>query len=398
MWKSEPDAEVAAVVTGAVQRVRFSERAAALGLTAAQVATLLAPAPLPARSLEAADADQEARETIAFVSFIVLLMMILVYGSAVAEGVAQEKGTRVMELLVCRVRPRDLLAGKVLGIGLVGLGQMLLALIAGAVAIVALDTVDVPAAVPATLASAVLWFALGYAFWSVAFAAVGALVSRVEDLQAAVSPLTWTMLLFAFVAPVASEFPDAWYIRARLLLPDHRAVRDAGPHRRQRRRGLGDRARGRRSCSPPPTGSSGSAAPSTPARCCAPARGRASATSGTPRARRRRSYAVETSTRPRSPIACSRSLNFCTLPVTVIGNSSTQLHVARDLVVVDPAAAERGDRLRVGRGAAARHDPRHQLLAVARVRDAHDLDVRPRPGGPSGTPRSRAGRGSRRRG
>ena len=96
---------------------------------------------------------------------------------------------------------------------------MLLALIAGAVAIVALDTVDVPAAVPATLVSAVLWFALGYAFWSVAFAAVGALVSRVEDLQAAVAPLTWTMLLFAFVAPVAAEFPDAWYIVVASVFP-----------------------------------------------------------------------------------------------------------------------------------------------------------------------------------
>jgi ABC-2 type transport system permease protein len=212
VWKAEPEADVAAIVTGAVQRVRFAERAAELGLTSAQVGTLVAPATLPARALETADDEQQAREAIAFVSFLVLLMMILAYGSAVAEGVAQEKGTRVMELLVCRVRPRDLLAGKVLGIGVVGVGQMLFALIAGVVAIVALDTVDVPAAVPATLLSAVLWFALGYAFWSVAFAAVGALVSRAEDLQAAISPLTWAMLLFALIAPVASELPDAWYI------------------------------------------------------------------------------------------------------------------------------------------------------------------------------------------
>jgi ABC-2 type transport system permease protein len=137
----------------------------------------------------------------------------------VAEGVAQEKGTRVMELLVCRVRPRDLLAGKVLGIGLVGLAQMLVALVAGGAAIVALDTVDVPAAVPATLASAVLWFALGYAFWSVALAAVGVLVSRVEDLQAAVAPLTWTMTLCAMTAPVAAESPDAWYSVVASLVP-----------------------------------------------------------------------------------------------------------------------------------------------------------------------------------
>ena len=217
VWKSEPNPEVAAIVTAAVQRVRFSERAAELGLNAKQATTLLAP--VPARTLETADPDQEAREAIAFVSFIVLLLMLLTYGTAVAEGVAQEKGTRVMELLVCRVRPRDLLAGKVLGIGLVGLGQMLLALIAGGAAIVALDTVDVPAAIPAALSSAVLWFALGYAFWSVALAAVGALVSRVEDLQAAVAPLTWTMTLCALTAPVAAESPDAWYSLVASLLP-----------------------------------------------------------------------------------------------------------------------------------------------------------------------------------
>jgi ABC-2 type transport system permease protein len=217
IWKSEPDAEVGAVVTAAVQRVRFSERAAELGLTGEQATTLLAP--VPTRSLDTADPDQEAREAIAFVTFIVLLLMLLTYGTAVAEGVAQEKGTRVMELLVCRVRPRDLLAGKVLGIGLVGLVQMLLALLAGGIAIVALDSIDVPAAVPATLASAVLWFALGYAFWSVALAAVGALVSRVEDLQAAVAPLTWTMTLCALSAPVAAESPDAWYSRIASLLP-----------------------------------------------------------------------------------------------------------------------------------------------------------------------------------
>jgi ABC-2 type transport system permease protein len=217
VWNTKPDAKLAAVVTGAMQRVRFSTRAEALGITTAQATTLLAT--VPARTLDTADPDQEAREAIAFVSFILLLMMLLTYGTAVAEGIAQEKGTRVMELLVCRVRPRDLLAGKVLGIGLVGLGQMLLALLAGGAAIVALDTVEAPAAVPAALASAVLWFALGYAFWSVALAAVGALVSRVEDLQAAIAPLTWTMTLCALTAVVAAESPDAWYSRLASLLP-----------------------------------------------------------------------------------------------------------------------------------------------------------------------------------
>ena len=223
VWKSEPSVRLAAVVTAAIQRVRAAERAAALGLSPAQANALLAPAPLPAHSLQAPDPDRDSRDAIAFVGFLVLLMVILWYGSAVAEGVAQEKGTRVMELLLCRVRPRDLLAGKVLGIGLVGLAQMLLALAAAAAAILAFDTLDVPTAVPATLVAAVVSFVLGYAFWSVAFAAVGALVSRVEDLQAAVSPLTWTLTLCALTAMVAADVPDAWYSRVASLRPDHRA-------------------------------------------------------------------------------------------------------------------------------------------------------------------------------
>jgi ABC-2 type transport system permease protein len=217
VWKAEPDARLSAVVRAALHRVRFAQQAARLGLSPAQAAALARPPAVPERRLEAGDRD--AREAIAMASFLVLLTMVLWYGASVADGVAQEKGTRVMELLLCRVRPRDLLAGKVLGIGAVGLAQMLLALVAALVAIVAADTVEVPQAVPATLVAAVVWFTLGYAFFSVAFAAVGALASRVEDLGPALAPLTWLVMLSAFAAPFAAENPDAWYVQLASLFP-----------------------------------------------------------------------------------------------------------------------------------------------------------------------------------
>lgn len=146
-------------------------------------------------------------------------MTVIFYGNAVAEGVAQEKGGRIMEVLLCRVRAQDLLAGKVLGIGLVGLGQVLIAAIAGAAVVLAVEEVDVPTAVPATLAMTVLWFALGYAFWSVAFAASGALVSRVEDLQSVAAPLTYVLMFSALTAIPVQEVPDAWYARLGSLVP-----------------------------------------------------------------------------------------------------------------------------------------------------------------------------------
>lgn len=217
VWKAEPDARLSAVVRAALHRVRFAQQAAMLGLSPAQAVALARPPAVPERRLEAGDRD--AREAIAMASFLVLLTMVLWYGASVADGVAQEKGTRVMELLLCRVRPRDLLAGKVLGIGAVGLAQMLLALVAALVAIVATNRVEIPDAVPATLVAAVVWFTLGYAFFSVAFAAVGALASRVEDLGAALAPLTWLVMLSAFAAPLVAEYPDAWYVRLTSLFP-----------------------------------------------------------------------------------------------------------------------------------------------------------------------------------
>jgi ABC-2 type transport system permease protein len=219
VWKSEPNVRLAAVVAGALQRVEWSGRAAALGLTPAQAARLVAPAQISERRLEAPNRDQEHERDAAAVAGALLLVMVLLYGTAVAQGVGQEKGGRIMEVLLSRVRSQDLLAGKVLGIGLVGLGQMLLAVGAGAVAIVAVDTVDVPSAIPATLASTLLWFALGYAFYSVAFAAVGALVSRVEDVPAATAPLTWLLTVAYVAAMVAGDQPGAWYIHLASFLP-----------------------------------------------------------------------------------------------------------------------------------------------------------------------------------
>jgi ABC-2 type transport system permease protein len=209
VWESEPDPEHAAIVDSALQRVQILRRAADLGLSPADTARLLAPAQLQARSLEPPDPDRDARDAIAAVGLIVLLGVLLGYGSAVAEGVAQEKGGRIMEVLLSRVRPRDLLAGKVLGIGLIGLGQLL----------VLFDSVDAPDAVPAALASTVLWFVLGYAFWSVAFAAVGALVSRAEDVQSAYAPLSWILIVAYFAGFVASQSPDEWYTRVASLVP-----------------------------------------------------------------------------------------------------------------------------------------------------------------------------------
>jgi ABC-2 type transport system permease protein len=219
VWKSEPDDRLQAVAGGAIQRLQWQRRAAALGLTASQAEALLAAQPVPERQLDPADPDADARYAAALLGLLLLGLTLSLYGQAVANGVAQEKGTRVMEVLLARVSARELLAGKVLGIGIVGLAQLLVAAVASLAAIVALDQIEVPSAVPSVVGWVILWFVLGYAFYSVLYAALGALVSRAEDVEGAQAPLGFFLMGCLLIALYATDSPDAWLVRLASFVP-----------------------------------------------------------------------------------------------------------------------------------------------------------------------------------
>ena len=119
-------------------------------------------------------------------------MSLAVYGQWVISGVVEEKNNRVVELLLSTVQPRHLLAGKVIGIGLLGLGQ--LALVAGlAAALLAAGAFDAPKSLGGNVALVVPWFALGFALYAVAYAAAGALASRQQNADTAGQPVTYTL-------------------------------------------------------------------------------------------------------------------------------------------------------------------------------------------------------------
>ena len=95
------------------------------------------------------------------------------------------------------VQPRDLLAGKVIGIGLLGLVQ--LALVAGLTAVLLFaGAFDAPAGLGGSVALVVPWFALGFALYAVAYAAAGALASRQQNADTAGQPVTYTLLAAYF--------------------------------------------------------------------------------------------------------------------------------------------------------------------------------------------------------
>lgn len=210
------DEQLHSVVEQARLLVVGAERAAAAGLNAAQQAALFAPLPpLVVRSPTGkAGADNPTNPAgragasgVASVAVIGLFLAVTLYGGAVMNGVLQEKASRVVEVVLSAVTPGQLLVGKILGIGLLGLGQM------AGLGVVALAVTQLgggpslPSSTATTIALAVGWFVLGYALYASLFAMAGSLVSRQEDAQAAATPVSLVMT-GAYVVALVAVLPN----------------------------------------------------------------------------------------------------------------------------------------------------------------------------------------------
>ena len=129
-------------------------------------------------------------------ALVLLFMAIMMTGSWVLLGVTEEKTSRVVEVLLGAVRPWHLLAGKIVGVGILGLlqfGVVAGGLVLGIRLVFGADLIqEVDAGLLATL---LLWFVLGYGIYAVAYAAVGAVTSRPEDAQNAAFPMTMIALI-----------------------------------------------------------------------------------------------------------------------------------------------------------------------------------------------------------
>ncbi|HEX4940891.1 MAG TPA: ABC transporter permease, partial [Actinomycetota bacterium] len=207
VWKAETDDQLEAVVSSVVQALERREAIADLGLTPEEAQLLLGAPDLPSRSLEPLTQQRSEREELAWVALLVLFTAIAFYGGFLLVGVVEEKSSRVVEVLLSRLRPTELLAGKILGIGLVGLAQ--LALVVGS-ALIALRFSENTTATttPSTIGWIMVWFILGYGFYSVLYATAGSLVSRQEEAQSIQFPISAVLLVAYFLSMQATQSPD----------------------------------------------------------------------------------------------------------------------------------------------------------------------------------------------
>ncbi len=190
--------------------------------------------------------DAGAYAAVGFIMGFLIYIAMLVYGSVVMRGVIAEKTSRVVEIIVSSVRPFELLLGKVLGIGAMGLMQMtvwaglIMAGTVGSSFIIALfldpSAVNLPASAsqdeimaamdfqpPQLGADVFIWFVLfflaGYLLYASLFAAVGSAVDQEADAQGFMLPLMMPIILsIVFIQPIIEE-PNSTLAVALSMIP-----------------------------------------------------------------------------------------------------------------------------------------------------------------------------------
>ncbi len=172
------------------------------------------------RELEPSDPNHDTSFVFANIGVILLFISIFTFGTWVLTGVVEEKQSRVVEVVLSTVPPRDLLIGKVGGIGLLGILQLIVMVGVGVGVGVALHRFTLPTTTPSAIAMLLLWFVLGYAFYATALAVLGALASRMEEASNASSPVSFlAVAAYLFALFVALNNPSGAAATIATFLP-----------------------------------------------------------------------------------------------------------------------------------------------------------------------------------
>lgn len=222
VFRDEAQPRLSAAIIGGVAAAQRSVVGAEMGLTVEEVDTLLLPVSLSQRTLEPSETEADrGRELGALVGLMLLYISILMFGQFVMMGVMEEKQTRVVEVVLSRVKPTQILIGKVIGIGLLGLIQIVVlgAAIIFSLSIVDIADIDISGIGFKVLGLLVVWYLLGYTFYSFLYGALGATISRQEDMQGVAMLPVLLILPGFFFGQVALVRPDELLVRIASFIP-----------------------------------------------------------------------------------------------------------------------------------------------------------------------------------
>jgi ABC-2 type transport system permease protein len=214
------------------------DKASRLGLTPTQTSSLFAQ---PAFTVVNTKQNQDTRSVgdmvagyiIAYAGIILIFMSVFLYGMGVAMGVAEEKGNRVMELLVNAATPFQLMVGKIIGIGAAGLTQMAAFVFVGIIMLLLQNplkaallgntsgafSINITGTSITLLILLLVYFILGFLLYATLFAAMGALVKRQDEVQNAIQPITWLFMVGYLVSFIGISNPNATWIKVISYIP-----------------------------------------------------------------------------------------------------------------------------------------------------------------------------------
>ncbi|HEY7074192.1 MAG TPA: ABC transporter permease [Solirubrobacteraceae bacterium] len=222
-YRSDNPTAVADKLAAPLARLAAAARLRQAGLNGPQIAEAFSPPPLQRVDTGGPKVSDESR-ILVYVLVLMLYLTVLIYGANVATGIIQEKASRVTELMVAAVSALEHMAGKLFGVGLVGLVQYAVWIVTAGVvlaikALIGSGGPDLASVGAGTFALFVLFFLLGYAFYGTLYAALSAPASRPEDGALLGQPILLTLVVGFTLSVIAIGSPDEPIVVVASLLP-----------------------------------------------------------------------------------------------------------------------------------------------------------------------------------
>lgn len=220
-------------ITGAATILALDDVARRAGTSFdAVLANPVSVVPVHPESGKPSSISTELQSNLISTALIVLIFMaIITYGTWVAMSVAEEKGSRVMELMLNAATPLQMLAGKVVGNGGAGLLQYGIVLTAVVAGLLAQEPVHrallgsggtglgFSGLSPVVLVAFMILFACGFVLYSLLYAALGSLVSRQEDVQSATTPLMMVTMTGYLISVFSLNAINETWVRVLSFVP-----------------------------------------------------------------------------------------------------------------------------------------------------------------------------------
>ncbi|MGM1047163.1 MAG: ABC transporter permease [Bacillota bacterium] len=236
----EIDPELQSTLQAALQGPKTRSVVEGLTLTDAQINEINTPVQINSQSVgdlkggEAGDVTAGEHPSEEAINYAVVYALVILFfvtlmgtGNMIASEVTTEKSSRIMEILITSVSPLSQMFGKVIGMFLLGLAQIVTFGVVLVVNLMLPHNIDTFASLdlnlsaidPMLLVFGIVFYIFGYFLYAVIYAAVGSIVSRTEDLGQAIMPITMLSLAAFYIAIFSLAAPNSTLMKVSAYIP-----------------------------------------------------------------------------------------------------------------------------------------------------------------------------------